>query len=143
MNSNEITINGTPLSSLGATLISGGYAALMMPAPLKEFVENDDPLKPGTQVITKDSAGNPIAVVRERDVTLAFLIEGSSQSDFLAKYASFVNILHRGAVTLHVPDLDRYFHLIYSNSTQYDNFLVKACRLAVKFREPNPANRGQ
>jgi hypothetical protein len=46
-----------------------------------------------------------------------------------------------GDIDLYVSDLDRTFHLIYSGATQYDNFRLKACKLAVKFREPNPANR--
>lgn len=140
MASTDITINGILLSEMGASLQNGGYAALMMPAPLKDFVENDDPLKNGTEVITEVD-GVSVAVLRERDVTLVFLIQGKTREDFLSKYSAFVGILQKGAVVLNVPDLRQTYHLIYSNATQYDNYLLKACRLAVKFREPNPANR--
>lgn len=141
MNATEITINGQALASMGVTLLNGSYANLLLPASLKDFVENDDPRKHGTQVITHDSKGDPVAVIKERDVTLTFAIRGSDRASFLANYAAFVGMLHQGSVTLYVPDLERYFHLIYSSSTQYDNYRMTACTMSVKFREPNPANR--
>lgn len=141
MASKDITINGIPLNEMGAALEHGGYSALMMPAPLKEFVENDDPLKDGTEVITEID-DESVAKLRERDVTLTFLIKGKDREDFLEKYNAFTSLLQKGSITLNIPDLGQIYRLIYSNATQYDNYLLKACRLAVKFREPNPANRG-
>lgn len=142
MASIEVTINGTRLSDMGVSLERGSYAALLLPAPLKNFVENDDPTKDGTQVITEMTTGESVAKIRERDVTLTFLIAGKSMYDFLEKYTAFISLLHKGAVTMYVPDTGLYYHLIYSNSTKFDNYLLNACRLSVKFREPNPANRG-
>ena len=136
-----ITINGTDITTLGVSLEKGSYAALLLPAPLKEFVENEDPTKHGTEVLTKKSDGTSLARISERDVTLTFLITGESQADFMTKYATFTALLQGGDINLYVPDLERTFRLIYSSSTQYDNFRLKACKLAVKFREPNPANR--
>lgn len=136
-----ITINGISISSLGVSIEKGGYAALLTPAPLKDFVENNDPTKHGTEVLTHKSNGDSLARVAERDVTLTFLITGTTEDDFMAKYAHFVALLHDGNINLHIPDLGRTFKLIYRNSTQYDNFRLKACKLAVKFREPNPSDR--
>ena len=48
METQEITINKKLLSDFGATLLTGAYAALLTPPALKDFVENDDPLKNGT-----------------------------------------------------------------------------------------------
>lgn len=144
MSTSEITINGVVLSAIGATLLSGSYASLLTPAPLKDFVENDDPLKDGTDVIVPGTNGEDdttIPKVKERDVTLTFLIQGATKSTFLANYSVFVAQLHKGAVTLTVPELNATYHLLYSNSTQFDNYRLNACKLAVKFREPNPANR--
>lgn len=126
-------MNGVTLDSMGAVLLSGAYAALLAPPSLKEFVENDDPLRDGTDVIVPGTV-----CVKERDVTLTFLIRGTSQVAFFANYAAFVAQLHKGAVELVVPRLGRNFHLLYSNSTQFDNYLLRACKVAVKFREPNP-----
>ena len=142
MGNTEITMNGVPLSSMGVTLVSGAYSALLMPAALKDFVENNDPLKDGTDVIvpgTDDEDDTSVPRVKERDVTLTFLIQGENATDFMVKYAAFVAELHKGAIVLHVPDLGRYFHLLFSNCTQF-NYLLNACKLAVKFREPNPHN---
>lgn len=136
-----ITINDISLSSMGVTLEKGGYATLLLPAPLKGFIENNDPTKDGTEVLTKRADGSSLARMAEREVTLTFIIIGDNESDFLSKYTRFVNILHQGDITLHIPALSRTFNLIYQNSTQYDNYRLKTCKLAVKFREPNPANR--
>lgn len=136
-----ITINDTNISTLGVSLEKGSYAALLLPAPLKEFVENNDPTKDGTEVLTHKADGTPLARIAEREITLTFLITGDNEDDFMAKYADFVALLHGGNINLYISDLDRTFRLIYSNATQYDNYRLKACKLAVKFREPNPSNR--
>lgn len=139
---NEITLNGIALSTMGTTLLSGSYASLLTPAPLKDFVENDDPLKDGTDVIVPGTEGDlTTPKIKERDVTLTFLIQGVTKSDFLSNYSAFVAQLHKGAVDLTITELNSTYHLLYSNSTQFDNYRLNACKIAVKFREPNPSNR--
>lgn len=85
MPTTEVTINNKPLSTMGVAMLSGAYAALLTPPSLKEFVENDDPTQNGIDIIVPDSP-----VVNERDVTLTFLIKGTSQEAFLSNYAAFV-----------------------------------------------------
>lgn len=146
MNENEITINGTPLSELGVTLLAGAYAALLTPTTLKDFVENNDPLKDGTDVVVPGDSGNydlSVSRVEERDVTLTFLIEGAGSETFLANYAVFIAQLYKGWVVLRVPALNATYRLLYSNSTRFDNYRLNACKIAVKFREPNPNNRAE
>lgn len=135
MANSDITINRIPLQSIGVTLLAGAYTALLTPPPLKDFVKNNDPTKPGTDVLVN----NP--VISERDVTLTFLIEGKSKSAFLSNYKAFISELHKGEVVLYIPDLNWYFHLLYSNSTQFENYRLNACKIAVKFNEPNPTYR--
>lgn len=135
MANSDISINRIPLRSIGVTMLAGAYSALLTPAPLKDYVKNDDPTKPGTDVLVN----NP--VVGERDVTLTFLIEGANRESFLSNYNAFVSELHKGEVVLYVLDLNLFFHLLYSNSTQFENYRLNACKLAVKFNEPNPSNR--
>lgn len=139
----NITINGTLLSDMGVTLERGFVAELLKPAPIKSLVTNKDPRKHGTEVLTTHNDGTSALLTDERDVTLTFLIEGADDADFQAKYAYFVGLLQGGLITLYVPSLGLYFRLIYSSSTKYDNFLLKACRIAAKFLEPNPTNRGE
>lgn len=52
MRNDLVSINGKLLSTMGVTLLAGAYSALMTPAPLKDFVENEDPLKDGTDVLS-------------------------------------------------------------------------------------------
>lgn len=136
-----VKINGVDIKTMGVELSKGAYAALLAPAPLKGFVENDDPTKNGIEILTHKANGESLARVAEREVTLTFIITGDNSSDFLAKYQAFINVLNNGKITLYVEDLERTFTLVYANSTQYDNYRLKACKLAVKFREPNPAER--
>ncbi len=136
----DIKINGIQLSSMGVTLESGAYSAFRTSPQLKDFVCNDDPTSPGIEVITEFPDGKSASVIKEREITLTFLIEGNDVDDFSAKYDAFVSMLLKGSVVLTVPELGKGYRLIYRNCTQYDNYLLKACRMAVKFLEPNPAD---
>lgn len=131
------TLNRIPLSTIGVTMLAGSYQALLAPTALKDFVENDDPLKNGVEVIVQ----NP--VLKERDVTLTFLVKGSDEPSFFQNYNRFIAELYKGNVELYIPDLGQYYRLLYRNSTQYENYQLNACKMAVKFREPNPANRSK
>ena len=57
----------------------GFLDALGASAPMKEFIENKSRLEHGKRVIIN----NP--KVDEREITLSFTIEGSSQSDYQSK----------------------------------------------------------
>lgn len=133
----NVQMNGVLLSDIGVTLLSGAYGELLTPSPLKSYIENDDPTKDGVQIDTLT-----IPKQKSREVTLKFLVKGSSKADFLAKRTAFVNLLYQGVVTLYVPDIEDYFHLIYMSVTQYGNYRLNACEMAVKFKEPDPTNRG-
>ncbi len=128
-------INGIALGQFGATLLAGYLEALMAPTSLKAFIENDDKTQNGTQILVTD------ARLAERDVTLSFLLQGNSTAEFTARYTAFLQELYKGQITLYVEALDLTFRLIYSNTTQFNNYQLHACKLAVKFREPNPADR--
>lgn len=135
MATSDITINGITLSSLGVTLVAGGYKEFLTFEPLKDFVENDDPLKPGVEVIVEDPVSD------ERDLTLTFLVAGADKASFLSNLKRFKSELHKGMVVLYIPDLGEYYHLIYRNATQFENYHLHACKLAIKFREPDPTRR--
>lgn len=129
----EVTINDTALSEYGAIMLAGSYASLLTPPQLKEWVSNDDPRKNGTDYIVPDDI-----VVQERTVNLLFGISANTQSDFLSKYNAFVSLLQSGMIALYVPDIGRYYHLRFESCTSFNNYSLKACRLAVRFIEPNP-----
>lgn len=132
----NILINGNPLTDMGVVMLAGSYAELMKPAQVKNYIENDDPNKHGVEV----DATNP-PKLKQRELTLKFLIQGDSKAQFLQRKAAFENMLYQGAVTLYVPDMEEYFHLLYVTVTQYGNYRLNACNMAVKFKEPDPTNR--
>ena len=133
----NVQMNGVLLSNIGVTLLSGAYGELLTPAPLKDYIENDDPTKDGVQI---DTLVTPKQ--KSRDLTLRFLIQGNSVAQFAERYSAFVNMLYGGEVELFVPDIGMYFHLLYTSVTKYGNYRLNACEVAVKFREPDPTNRG-
>lgn len=128
----DITINGKLLSEWGATMLSGSMAELLKPAPVKDKIINDNPLRQGVEVV-------PIHPrVDQRDVTLEFIIEGEDRIDFFRKYNSFLNELRSGEVTLCIPTLNNWHRLWYLSATSFDHFRFTACRVAIKFKEPDP-----
>lgn len=129
----EIKINDKPLSQFGAMMLAGSYASLLTPAELKEWVFNDDPRKNGIEYIQPESPK-----VKERSIDLIFGIKGDTERDFLSKYNAFIGELHKAIIKLYVPDMERYYYLKYSNFTSFDNFSLKACKVAIKFIEPDP-----
>lgn len=132
-----VTINNTDISEYGAILLAGAYAQLLTPPELKEWVSNDDARKNGTEYIAPTTP-----VVKERNVNLTFGIKGENEEDFLAKYNAFISVLHSGFIKLYVPKLGRYYHLKFESCTSFEQYSLKACKLAVKFTEPDPTNKG-
>lgn len=71
----ELTINGKDaLAEFGVQMGDDFLDAIFAPAPTKAFIENKSRLQDGKQVIYN----NPKA--DERDVTLTFNLEGSSNN---------------------------------------------------------------
>jgi len=107
-------------------------------APLKDYITNSNRLKNGV------SYCKTIPKLNERDITLTFNIEGSSHSDFITKKKAFYAVLYAGDVNIKVPDnSDEVFHLKYTGRdvSYAQNTLKTFCKLAVKFKEPDPSNR--
>lgn len=109
---------------------------LLLPAGNKDFIENESRLENGKRVITT----NP--KVASREVTLTFNLHGSSTSEYLSNYASFVAILQAGTVKIRVPAINMTFNLIYKKSTSFALGRSRMnSRIAVKFEEPDPTQR--
>lgn len=136
---NDLLLNGNDAYEMGVAMGSGFIASLLTPPNLKDFVENDDPLKDGKQVIY------PVAPkVAARDLTLTFVIFGETELDHAEKYIAFVELLKKGKIDIQVPtsSADIYRLTYMGNSGSY---MMSADRttsqLTVKFNEPNPADR--
>lgn len=129
----QVTINGRELEGYGVTLLDGSYASLLTPPDMKEWVSNDNPSKNGVEYIAPTTS-----VVKERSVTLYFLVRGATSVEFLTRYNNFVALLQTGLNIFYFEDLGRSHTLKYESCTSFDHFGVKMCKLAVKFTEPDP-----
>lgn len=133
----EVKLNGILLSKYGVMMLAGSYNSLLTPPQLKEWVTNTPIDADGTEYIEPETS-----YVQERSVSLIFGIKGETRADFLEKYRGFINVLQSGIVDLYVPDLERHFFLKYENCTSYDHYNLTACKIVVKFTEPNPKKIG-
>lgn len=121
----------------GAVLAKGAYEALLKPAPNKALIENKSRLEHGKRVIINSN----ICKTDERDVAISFWIKGTSESDYLAKYESFINEIISGLIKLKVPALGRVFKFTYLDCSSYGDYGSMVGKLTLKLNEANPKDR--
>lgn len=133
----ELTINGKDaLAEFGVQMGDDFLDAIFAPAPTKAFIENKSRLQDGKQVIYN----NPKA--DERDVTLTFNLEGSSQEDYLSKYKKFKVELSKGLVVISVHALRETYRLTYQKSITFAMNVERTfAKISCKFNEANPSDR--
>lgn len=136
-----ITINDKLLSAYGAEMLAGSYNSLLKPAQLKPWVSNEPINGNGVQYITP-GPGEEVFVA-ERQVDLIFSVIGDTKEAFLANYRNFIALLQSGMLDFHIPDLGRHYYLKYENCTSFDHIALLACKVAVKFSEPNPKKESE
>ena len=135
-----ITINDKPLSDYGAEMLAGSYNSLLKPAQLKPWVSNEPINGNGVQYIIPETEE---VFVAERQVDLIFSVIGDTKEAFLANYRNFIALLQSGMLDFHIPDLGRHYYLKYENCTSFDHIALLACKVAVKFSEPNPKKESE
>ncbi len=133
----DLLINGKDAWDIfGVNMGDGFLESIMTPAGNKSYIENESRKEHGKRVIYSD------VKVQDRDVTLTFNIHGSSRSDYLQKYDSFVEELQKGKVIITVPAISKKFTLSYQKSTSFALGTSRTnSKLSVKFNEPNPTLR--
>ena len=106
---NDLLINGKDAYIFwGVRMVEGFLDVIGASAPMKDFIENKSRLEHGKRVIINDPK------VDEREITLSFTIEGSSQSDYQSKKKAFFDELYKGKVDIQVPaNSNDIYHLIY------------------------------
>lgn len=136
---NELLINNKDAYALWGVRMGEGFLDVIgASAPMKDFIENKSRLEHGKRVIIN----NP--KVDEREITLSFTIEGSSQSDYQSKKKAFFDELYKGKVDIQVPaNSSEIYHLIYlGKSITYAQSLDRTFgKCSMKFCEPNPSLR--
>lgn len=135
----ELLINGKDAyTNFGVSMGDGFLDALCSPSPLKDFIENKSRSEHGKQVIISSPK------LDERDVSLSFTLEGSSESDFNTKKQAFYSELYKGAIDIKIPAIGNgVYHLIYTgkNVSYAQNTARTFTKISMKFNEPNPNNR--
>lgn len=131
-----ILINGTQLA--GVRMAPGSIAKLVAPISPKEFVSNESRLEDGKRVLYPSDVK-----FAPRELTITFQVTGSTESEFNTRVSAFYNAMYRGYVTLEVTDVsDDVYKLSYLGSSTYKGGMSgHACKITVKFEEPNPADR--
>ena len=136
----ELLINGTDASLYGIRTGKGFTDTLLSPVPLKEFVSNESRLEDGVRVVVP-----AVPKFAAWEFSLQFQITGTDAEDFAAKRDAFFALLYSGRITLSVPQKSgSVFRLIYMGSSPaYRGGLYgNACKVTVKFMEPDPSDRG-
>lgn len=122
----------------GVTLIRGWREALLKPAAVKDYSKNDSRLEDGIRIIAKKE----YAKKKERDIQLSFLLEGESETQYLANYEKFLNdIAYSGMIYLKVPVMNKVFKLVYTDCQKFGDFGLEKGNFTLKLTEPNPADR--
>lgn len=134
----ELIINGRDaLVEFGVRMGDGFIDAIDEPVPIKDFIENKSRLQNGKQVIHS----NP--KVDERDITLVFNLEGTTQDDYALKKNKFKAELQKGLVVISVPAIGETYRLTYRKSVVFSvNTDRTFSKISIKFNEPNPNLRG-
>lgn len=128
----NVTINGKDmLDTWGAGLADNSLEALLTPPPAKEYIENSARGEHGVRITV------PGGGVRfdGREVSVSVFIAGSTQTDYLQKYMSFVRELISGKIVLGIPELEREYVLCYQSISKYGNYGCRRGKFSVKFRE--------
>lgn len=136
----EIKINDKPLSDYGAEMLAGSYTSLLKPAQLKPWVSNEPVNGNGVQYIIPETGE---IFVAERQVDLIFSVIGDTKEAFLTNYRNFIALLQSGELDFYIPDLGRHYYLKYENCTSFDHIALLACKIAVKFSEPDPKKESE
>lgn len=135
----ELLINNKDAYTTWGVRMGDGFLDIIgSSAPMKEYIENKSRLEHGKQVIIN------VPKLDEREITLSFTIEGSSQSDYQVKKRAFFDELYKGKVDIQVPaNSSEIYHLIYlGKSVTYAQSLDRTFgKCSMKFNEPNPADR--
>lgn len=135
----KITINGRPKAGdkFELHLDNGGRETLRMPAPLKEYLTNDNPTENGQDVAVSAPK------VAARTFTLPLIIKADDRATYDAAFDVVCAELEKGV--LNVKETDRagvVFRCGFQSCTQYSRFNGRTAKFALKLIEFNPKNRG-
>jgi hypothetical protein len=136
----EVFINSKDAQTTwGVIFGEDSFTNLLTPAPLKDYVTNKSALSHGKQVLN-DESHRP--KVDERDVQLTFYLRAKNLTQFLERYANFLNELQSKETELRTkyqPGV--VYHLNYTSCAQFTQYNGRMAKFVLKFNEPNPNDR--
>lgn len=126
----DLLINGKDALKMGVRMGDGFINSLLIPYPIKDYIENESRLENGKRVefknLKKDS----------REVTLMFNIEGDTFDEFRTRLKDFEAILYMGKVEIEVPYYKLKHTLTYRRSNSFNrSFSNTFCSILVRFTE--------
>ncbi len=106
-------------------------------ASMKEYITNESRNENGVRI------SNPNPKIASKTITLNVTLQGDNRNDFRTKKDAFFNELYKGDISIKVPqDSEDVYHLKYQQGVSYGQNINRTfCKMALKFIEPNPANR--
>ena len=132
----DLLINDTDVLQYGVRMGTDFLKALLQPPDFKDYVTNVSRLEDGTRYVITDGR------VKEREVTLPFVLIAKSMSEAIVNHEKFLDLLV-GEITLQVPKIgnEKYKLIVQSFSSFSRNYRGNILSVKVKFKEANPANR--
>jgi len=137
MRTGELTINGKDAATTwGVFMSDGALSALMTPAPMKAYIENESRAKNGKEVLGTS------ARIDSRDLTLTFCLKAPTRELFFTRYLAFVEELQKGTIaisTQYQPNV--IYRCLYVSCSQFSQYNGRLGKFSLRLTEPNPANR--
>lgn len=125
----------------GVFLENGSYNKFLAGENMKPYTENKSRSIDGKLVSIK----NPR--VEDRDLAVVFCF--ADKGNLPARMNSFLNVLRNGKIIegkhypleIQIPELSQTYKLIYIGNTTLEQMQLSIGKIAVKFNEPNPADK--
>lgn len=138
-----MTINGKDAyTQWGAYLLDGSVSALLMPPATKAYISNESRMQDGKRVIRTDKTGNSLTRVAARDITLLIGITAYGYADLMAKLDGLTAELRKDTAAVKVRETgNTVYHLDYVSCNNFSQLRGRLAKYALKFNEPNPADR--
>ncbi len=118
----------------GMSLEDGQIDKLMTPAPKKQPTGVSQAGVHGVAY-----SGDSIGITDERTLSVDFHILASTKAIYLQRYALLCNeVFDCGYIQLRVDGLDKYFHLIYQDCPQFEQWNMEMAIYTLVILEPHP-----
>ena len=138
MPSGELYINDQDAyTTWGVSFEDGALSALMTPPSMKDVIVNESRLEHGKRRM------NLIPRMQERELTLPFHLVASNKTQYLQRYAAFVNeITGNEYVDIRTSyQVGVTYRCIYVSCSQFSQFIDGLAKFTLKVIEPNPYER--